>query len=148
MSCDRCDTWGGEKTYANQASIPLNGKVRCIDWCIHRIVAALNAGGVETVASCCGHGRKDGNIVLADGRTLVIKPAPVVTADLDKCPGCGGPADNGHSRDLPPVPYYCTRCDPDVAAIEHLEDNREAADTSASETFEALYGPRDYRGTA
>ena len=32
--------------------------------------------------------------------------------DLSKCPGCGGPADNGNSRDVPPAPYYCTKCDP------------------------------------
>lgn len=30
--------------------------------------------------------------------------------DLSKCPNCGGPADNGHSRELPPSPYYCTKC--------------------------------------
>ena len=73
--CDKCDSPGGEKTFENQVSMPINGKVQCIDWCIHRIIAALNAGGVETVASCCGHGKMDGNIILADGRTLVIKEA-------------------------------------------------------------------------
>ena len=31
--------------------------------------------------------------------------------DLNKCPGCGGPADNGHDRCLPPSPYFCTKCD-------------------------------------
>jgi hypothetical protein len=30
--------------------------------------------------------------------------------DLDVCPGCGGPADNGNDRSLPPSPYYCTKC--------------------------------------
>ena len=30
--------------------------------------------------------------------------------DLDTCPGCGGVADNGHDREFPPNPYYCTRC--------------------------------------
>jgi len=30
--------------------------------------------------------------------------------DLSKCPGCGGPADNGHDRCDPPSPYYCTKC--------------------------------------
>lgn len=72
MSCNRCDTCGGVETYANQAMLPINGKVRCIDWCIHHIVAALNAGGVETVASCCGHGVQEGRIDLADGRVLKI----------------------------------------------------------------------------
>lgn len=71
--CDRCDTFGGEKTYANQACLPINGRVICVDWCIHHIVSALNAAGVETVASCCGHGKMDGRIDLKDGRVLTIK---------------------------------------------------------------------------
>lgn len=29
---------------------------------------------------------------------------------LNDCPGCGGPADNGHDRCLPPSPYFCTKC--------------------------------------
>ena len=31
-------------------------------------------------------------------------------ADLSKCPKCGGEADNGHDRCIPPSPYYCTKC--------------------------------------
>jgi len=34
----------------------------------------------------------------------------MIKVRLDKCPGCGGPADNGHDRCLPPSPYYCTKC--------------------------------------
>ena len=56
--------------------MPINGKVQCIDYCIHRIVAALNAGGVRTIASCCGHGKMKGNIVLDDGRVLLIQQKP------------------------------------------------------------------------
>ena len=52
--------------------MPLNGRVQCIDHCIHHIVAALNAGGVRTAASCCGHGKMLGRIDLADGRILAI----------------------------------------------------------------------------
>lgn len=70
--CARCDTFGGTKTYENQAIMPLNGKAVCIDWCIHHIVAALNAGGVRTVACCCGHGKRPGEITLEDGRVLTI----------------------------------------------------------------------------
>lgn len=70
--CDHCDTFGGAKTYANQACLPINGRIVCIDWCIHHIVAALNAGGVRTVACCCGHGRIPGRIDLEDGRILTI----------------------------------------------------------------------------
>ena len=52
--------------------MPLNGRVRCIDWCIHRMVAALNAAGIRTVASCCGHREMPGRIDLEDGRVLAI----------------------------------------------------------------------------
>lgn len=44
-------------------------------WCdpeIADLVRALNAGGVRTIASCSGHGEKNGSILLADGRELVI----------------------------------------------------------------------------
>lgn len=37
-------------------------------------------------------------------------PEPKV--DLNVCPGCGGPADNGHDRCVPPNVYFCSRCDP------------------------------------
>lgn len=30
--------------------------------------------------------------------------------DISKCPVCGGVADNGMDRCLPPNPYYCTKC--------------------------------------
>lgn len=70
--CQHCDSPGGVKTYKNQACMPINGKVRCIDWCIHHMVAALNAGGVRTVASCCGHKKMIGRIDLEDGRVLLI----------------------------------------------------------------------------
>ena len=59
--------------------MPLNGRVQCIDFCIHHIVAALNAGGVRTVASCCGHGNMKGNIILEDGRVLIIQQEPKST---------------------------------------------------------------------
>ena len=74
--CQYCDSVGGEKTYKNQVCMPLNGRVRCIDRCIHHIVAALNAGGVRTVASCCGHNKNHGRIDLEDGRVLVITENP------------------------------------------------------------------------
>ena len=35
----------------------------------------------------------------------------VTQPDLTTCPGCGEYANNGHSRDLPPAPYYCTKCE-------------------------------------
>lgn len=73
MKCEKCGLPGDKETYKSQVCMPINGKVQCIDWCIHQIVAALNSGGIETIASCCGHGERDGRIDLADGRVLVIK---------------------------------------------------------------------------
>ncbi len=70
--CPRCDEPGGRKTYAGQVVMPLNGKVVCVDHCIHHIVAALNAGGVFTTDCCCGHRKMPGYIGLEDGRILVI----------------------------------------------------------------------------
>ena len=33
------------------------------------------------------------------------------TPPLTVCPSCGGPADNGFDRCLPPNPYYCSKCE-------------------------------------
>ena len=47
-------------------------KLTGIDACIAPIVKALNYAGIVTVASCCGHGKRPGNISLADGRELIV----------------------------------------------------------------------------
>jgi len=43
-----------------------------IDPCLNGIITALNKGGIKTIASCCGHGRQPGSIILEDGRELII----------------------------------------------------------------------------
>jgi hypothetical protein len=43
------------------------------DPCIAPLVKALRDAGIRSVASCCGHGRNVGSIVLDDGRELVIR---------------------------------------------------------------------------
>jgi hypothetical protein len=55
-----------------------------IDRCIAHIVAALNAGGVPTKASCCGHGKRPGSIILEDGRELFIIANYEEARELDK----------------------------------------------------------------
>ena len=85
--CQFCDHPGGPETFRNQVSMPINGRVQCIDHCIHRIVAALNAGGVGTIASCCGHGKMKGNIVLDDGRTLIVQETPESMEDWGEAVG-------------------------------------------------------------
>jgi hypothetical protein len=43
-----------------------------IDQCIAPIVRALQSAGIDMRGSCCGHG-EDGEILLADGRRLVVR---------------------------------------------------------------------------
>ena len=61
--------WGTEveiKGHTNR-----QGKPFYVDDCIASLIQVLNDGGVETIASCCGHG-ESGNIALRDGRELII----------------------------------------------------------------------------
>ncbi len=74
--CDYCDSPGGFKTIKNAVSMPIRGRVCSIDYCIHKLVAALNAGGITTVMSCCGHNKLNGIISLDNGQTLVIVQTP------------------------------------------------------------------------
>ena len=73
LACDYCDRPDGDKTIRNQGGMPINGTVICIERGRPRLVAALNAGGVRTSASCCGHGAMEGRIALDDGRSLIIR---------------------------------------------------------------------------
>ena len=51
-----------------------------IDKCIAPLVEALQRGGIDTRASCCGHGKGSGQIMLQDGRFLIItKKEPKMT---------------------------------------------------------------------
>jgi hypothetical protein len=45
-----------------------------IDSCIADIVVALEKSKIYMRGSCCGHGRTNGEILLEDGRILLIKP--------------------------------------------------------------------------
>lgn len=46
-----------------------------IDKCIAPIVKALQEGGIDMRATCCGHNKVIGKILLQDGRILTIKKA-------------------------------------------------------------------------
>jgi len=61
----------------------IDGKPRDIDRCIAPIIKALNDGGIKTIASCCGHYIRPGNIVLEDERELVICPNYDVARKVD-----------------------------------------------------------------
>jgi hypothetical protein len=43
-----------------------------IDSCISDLVRALQQAGIDMRGSCCGHGKDQGQIDLADGRFLLI----------------------------------------------------------------------------
>lgn len=46
-----------------------------VDACIADIVVALEKAGIHMRGSCCGHGKRDGEIHLQDGRTLLVTAA-------------------------------------------------------------------------
>jgi hypothetical protein len=53
-------------------------------------------------------------------------------SDINVCPGCQGPADQGFDRCLPPSPYYCSKCDPptcDICGHKGAEYSAKAAKT-------------------
>ena len=43
-----------------------------IDKCIAPIVKAIQGGGIDMRGSCCGHGKRVGEISLQDGRIIII----------------------------------------------------------------------------
>lgn len=45
-----------------------------VDECISGLVQTLNTAGYTTIASCCGHGNRPGNIALRNGKELIIAP--------------------------------------------------------------------------
>ena len=55
-------------SYSNQT----RWESESIDSCIADIVDALQKGGIDMRASCCGHGTGLGDIYLQDGRILLV----------------------------------------------------------------------------
>ncbi len=55
------------------APTAIGGRRHDVDICIADIVAALNAAHIPTKASCCGHKKRPGSILLVDGREIQIK---------------------------------------------------------------------------
>lgn len=81
-----CGNFG---TYEDVVTLPLSGRCHDIDRCIHTLVAALNAAGIETLASCCGHRQINGRIDLDDGRVLIILPDATHAAAAALVGNCG-----------------------------------------------------------
>lgn len=59
-------------TYECAIPMPIKRRIEYIDFCIADIVAALNAANIATDASCCGHGKRLGTVILDDGRWILV----------------------------------------------------------------------------
>lgn len=57
---------------SRSASGETERRTACIDRCLADLVRALQAAGIDTCASCCGHGETCGHIALQDGRDLLV----------------------------------------------------------------------------
>lgn len=69
--CGRRDCHVNRESKMRSGHDRQGGAFSC-DPCLYDMVKALNDAGIRTVASCCGHGFRPGNIALADGRELVL----------------------------------------------------------------------------
>ena len=66
--------WGNEIMVGIHIPGSHRRRLVAVDRCIADIVQALNVAGVVTDASCCGHGKTNGSILLSDGRVIEIYP--------------------------------------------------------------------------
>lgn len=53
---------------------------------------------------------RPGRLAFEEGSMTDRTEQPDSLASLNTCPRCGGPADNGHDRCVPPTAYYCKQC--------------------------------------
>jgi hypothetical protein len=60
-------------SYEHTVPMPIKGRRVDVDFCTSDIIAALNAANITTAASCCGHGKMAGNIMLDDNRILWVE---------------------------------------------------------------------------
>ena len=73
MCDDRCSVKVRVKIPADLSSTGrTKWKRTYIDRCIAPLVEALQRGGIDMRGCCCGHGKADGWIELADGRVMVL----------------------------------------------------------------------------
>ena len=59
-------------------------RIAAVDRCLVDLVKTLCNAGFTTIASCCGHGKRPGNIVLKDGREIIICPNWQTARTIDK----------------------------------------------------------------
>lgn len=65
--------WGNDIIVKLQRPMGVSQRDYCgVDACIAPLVQAMNDNGMETVSSCCGHGNRPGEIILADNRSVIL----------------------------------------------------------------------------
>lgn len=58
-----------------------------VDACLGPLLQALNDGGMQTIASCCGHGGPWGAVILEDHRELLVFPTLAARCEfMDRTP--------------------------------------------------------------
>ena len=77
--------------------------------CADALDALQEADEIMGVGEIQSLWRQKWKVVIESLHTAVYQPEPT-DSELNTCPGCGGVADNGFDRCIPPNPYYCTKC--------------------------------------
>lgn len=70
--------------WGDTTELYIEGVRKHIDKCIVSIVEAVNDAGLNSIASCCGHGKQMGNIALKDGRGILIVPNYEIGREIGK----------------------------------------------------------------
>lgn len=72
-----------------------------------QLEAAVAAEREACARLCDAYGMPDGT---SETAAVLANAIRARGKDIFHCPECGGPADNGHDRCIPPNPYWCTKC--------------------------------------
>ena len=87
-----------------EMTILANGSIKAGDYA--DMAVAEQKGWNDAIRFCF--------LIVRDPRAALTSPADKPDPDITKCPRCGGPADQGYSRDVPPLPYECSKCAPEM----------------------------------
>ena len=67
--------WGTDEWVGLCAATPVQGRTRIkVDACIAPLVQMLNDYGIETIASCCGHGQVKESSIIVDAKNISLRP--------------------------------------------------------------------------
>lgn len=81
MSCNcRSYNWEIGEVPERILGYPFTGNTVCIDACIAHVLEHLWENGIETLGSCCGHGKDSPSIVLSQDNAERVRR---LIADVD-----------------------------------------------------------------